>query len=79
MVKVGILYYSNKEWFIYACGLNGIGLILGDTVKDEHVSKAECDKRLGAPQSKNGYKMTLHLEMDARWKWLWKHMHQGLC
>lgn len=79
MVKVGILRYPNKEWFVYVCGLNGTGLIPGDTLKDEHVSKAQCDKWFGAPKTKNGYTTTLHPEMDARWKWLWKRVHQGLC
>jgi hypothetical protein len=47
---------------MWACGLNGKGLIPGDTLKEEHVSRKECRKWFGKPKLNNGYKTRAHTE-----------------
>jgi hypothetical protein len=61
------------------CGLNGKGLIPGETLKEEHVNKEECRKWFGEPKSKNGYKTRAHQEFTDRVNWLWKQVHQENC
>jgi hypothetical protein len=64
---------------MWACGLNSKGLIPGDTLKKQHVSREECRKWFGVPKSKNGYKLRGHTEFSDRVNWLWKRVHQETC
>jgi hypothetical protein len=77
MAKVTVLRYGEKEWFMWALGLNGSGPIPGSTLREEHISKAECVKWFGEPKSKNGYRVGGHFEFQDRLSWLWKRVHQG--
>ena len=77
IVKVGILHYPKKEWFVYVCGLSSDGLIPGKTLTEEHVSKKECESMFGGMvKGHNGYKVRDLNEFHDRIRWLWKRTHQ---
>jgi hypothetical protein len=60
MLKVAVLYYLKLEWFVWMCGLNGTGLVPGNTLTCVHVTKEKCLKHFGVPGSKNGYAIRHH-------------------
>lgn len=71
MVKVAKLTYPSKLWFVYVCGLPGVGLVPGRTLLEEHVTKKECKDMFGGMvRGHNGYRTRKHLEFDDRMSWL---------